>query len=186
MSLKPHDPVAARLVDPQLDGRLRRYLRRKMVPDGEIDEVLGVARMQLFEQGLPATPVEVDKLLFRIAHRRAMDFHREQKPELMGEATVRAAFRRRRAPDELPSAPPEAERALAALDRLTAENPRYGRAFEAIKQKMNGKSLERFAAESGVSPGTLRQWVNRFRAVARKRMPQYVNFFVILLVCAIA
>ncbi len=53
-----------------------------------MDEILDVARMQLFERGLPATAAEVDKLLFRIAQRRAMDWHCEAKVALLGGESV--------------------------------------------------------------------------------------------------
>ena len=70
----PHDPIAARLVSQALTRKVRGYLRKRGV--GDVDEVLGEAREDLLRLGLPATTEEVDKLLFRIAHRRAMDAHR--------------------------------------------------------------------------------------------------------------
>ena len=111
-----------------------------------------MARVQLVERGLPATPVEVDRLLFRIAHRRAVDWHRETRTALLGGA-------------------------LHALERLVADNPRHAHALDAIRQKMAGKSLEEYAAQAGVASGTMRQWVNRFRAHACKQMPWCVGFF---------
>jgi hypothetical protein len=44
MARRTHDPVAARLVSPQLTGSLGRYLRSRGIPAGEVDEILGVAR----------------------------------------------------------------------------------------------------------------------------------------------
>jgi DNA-directed RNA polymerase specialized sigma24 family protein len=177
MVQRTHDPVAARLVSPQLTDRLRRYLRSLGIPAGEVDEILDVARMQLVERGLPPTPVEVDKLLFRIAKCRAMDWLREPRPVLLGDKSVTMALCTNRPPDEPPPAPPEAERALELLEEVVGGNPRHARAFEAVRQKMSGKSLEQYAAEVGVAPGTLRQWVNRFRAHAREQLPWCVAFF---------
>jgi DNA-directed RNA polymerase specialized sigma24 family protein len=178
MAQRPHDPVAARLVDPQLTGSLRRYLCSRGIPEGEVDEILGAARMQLLEWGLPQTPVEVDRLLFRFAQRRAMDWHREMKVELLGEGSVTIVLRvKRRCAEPPPPAPPAAEQALRELEQLVAHNPRHARAFEAVRQKMAGKSLEQYAAESGVPAGTLRQWVNRFRAHACRQMSWCVDFF---------
>ena len=122
-----------------------------------------MARVQLVERGLPATPVEVDRLLFRIAHRRAMDWHREMKTALLGGESVTIALCTNRPPEYDFAVPPEAEAALHAL--------------EAIRQKMAGKSLEEYAAQAGVASGTMRQWVNRFRARACKQMPWCVGFF---------
>jgi DNA-directed RNA polymerase specialized sigma24 family protein len=176
MALRPHDPVAARLVDRQLTNALRRYLFTLGVPGGEIDEILDEARFQVFDQGLPATPGEVNRLLFCIAYRRAMDWHREAKVALLGNKSVCIALGTHRV-DEPPSAPVEAERALEDLAELAAGNPRHACAFAAIRQKMAGKSLERYAEEAGVPAGTLRQWVNRFRAHAREQMPWLVAFY---------
>ena len=177
MPRHPHDPVAARLVDPQLTASLRRYLGSRGIPAGEVDEILDVARMQLFERGLPATPNEVDRLLFRIAQRRAMDWHREAKAALLGGESVTIALCTNRPPEYEFAIPPEAEAALQALERLVADNPRHAHALEAIRQKMAGKSLEEYAAYAGVASGTMRQWVNRFRARACKQMPWCVGFF---------
>jgi DNA-directed RNA polymerase specialized sigma24 family protein len=119
----------------------------------------------------------VDRLLFRIAHRRAMDWHRETKVALLGGESVTIALCTNRPPEYDFAIPPEAEAALHALERLVADNPRHAQALEAIRQKMAGKSLEEYAAQAGVASGTMRQWVNRFRARACKQMPWCVGFF---------
>jgi DNA-directed RNA polymerase specialized sigma24 family protein len=171
MARTPHDPVTARVVDPELEGSLRRFLQSKGIPEGEVDEILGVARVQLLERGLPASPVEVDRLLFRIAQRRAIDWLRQTQVVLLGDRSVRVALRMRGGLPEPPQVPPEVEAGLQRLERLAAENPRHAAAFAAMKKKLAGKSLEESAAEAGVPPGTLRQWMNRFRAHARKCLP---------------
>lgn len=181
MSRPTHDPVAARLVSPELTDRLSRYLRSRGIPAGAADEILDRARMQLVERGLPATPVEVDPLLFRIVRCRAMDWHREMKALPLCDEGFTIALCSHRAPgpsDVHPApVPPEAQLALKQLEQLVEGNPRHARAFDAVRQKMGGKSLEQYAAETGVAPGTLRQWVNRFRAHARERMPWCVASF---------
>jgi DNA-directed RNA polymerase specialized sigma24 family protein len=156
----PHDPIAARLVSQALTRKVRGYLRKRGV--GDVDEVLGEAREDLLRLGLPATTEEVDKLLFRIAHRRAMDAHREARVERWGKHKPRLASA------EPPTTPRDAEYALARLEGLVADNPRHATAFEAMKrQTLAGVSLEESAAAEGIAPATLRQWVTRFRAHAR-------------------
>jgi DNA-directed RNA polymerase specialized sigma24 family protein len=181
MARTPHDPVAARLVSPELTNRACRYLRSRGIPAGAVDEILDLARMQLVERGLPATPVEVDRLLFRIVRCRAMDWHRETKAARLYDEgfTLALCSSRPPVPSEVqpPPVPPEALRALQQLEQLVEGNPRHARAFEAVRQKMGGKSLEQYAEEIGMAPGTLRQWVNRLRTHARDRMPWCVASF---------
>ena len=161
------DPAAAWLVAPQLTGRLRRFLGSRGIPEGEIDELIDVARMQVYEQGLPRTAIEVERLLFRIVRCRAMDWFREAQPaqkELDGFVLETVRLRAGKDPARIS---PEARKWLAYLKRLSKGDPKHACAFEAIRQKMAGKSFERFAAEKEVRPGTLRQWVKRFRAYAQ-------------------
>src|SRR5580704_3854719 len=146
--------VAARVVAKQLTARLRRFLYAKGVPEGQADELIDVARMQLCERGLPRTPGEVDRLLFRIVDCRAMDWFREGQAEdvppgaLPGEEGFVIERVRQRAPQ-----PAHASRAmqdeLRQLKRLAGRNPRHKRALEAMRQKQAGKSFVRFAAEIG-------------------------------------
>jgi DNA-directed RNA polymerase specialized sigma24 family protein len=160
MPRNPHDPVAARLVSKPLTAKMRGYLRSCGVRD--VDEVLGQAREDLLRRGLPATPEEVDKLLFRIAHHRAMDAHRARRVDRWGR------WKPRLASAEPPPTPVDAAFDLARLGRLVADHPRHAVALEAMQQQaLAGVSFEEFAAARGIPAATLRQWVTRFRAHAR-------------------
>ena len=172
MSRNAHHAVAARLVDPKLTARLLRYVGSLGVPDGDAWEVLDVARMQVFERGLPRTAVEVDRMLFRFVHNGAMDWHRDTAGQPALEEGVVVTVRRPRTPPEPLPAPPEAKKALRQVRRLAARDPRHAQALEAIRQKEAGKSLERFAVETGVAPATIRQWIRRFRDHAREHLPR--------------
>jgi DNA-directed RNA polymerase specialized sigma24 family protein len=166
--------VAARVVARPLTASLRRFLYSKGIPEGHAEELIDMARMQLYEQGLPRTPGEVDRLLFRIVDRRAMDWFREghggasPEQELPGEEGFVIERFRKRAPSEPAHASRTTQDALRQLKRLAGRDPRHKRALEAIRQKAAGKSFVRFAAEIGVRAGTLRQWVRRFREYLRE------------------
>jgi hypothetical protein len=162
------DAAAAWLVAPQLTARLRRFLGAKGIPDGQADELIDVARMQICERGLPRRPIEVERLLFRIVKCRAADWFREVELDAEGlegleegyVITSKGACARK----EPAHASLQTRKELAHLKRLSKGDPKHACAFEAMRQKMAGKSFARFAAERGVRPGTLRQWVRRFRA----------------------
>jgi DNA-directed RNA polymerase specialized sigma24 family protein len=135
-----------------------------------MDEILDLARMQLFERGLPSTADQVDPLLFRFAYRRAMDWCRETGGHATLEEGVVVTLRRTRKPPEPPPVSEEARRVLREVTRLAASDPRHAQALEALRQKEAGKSFEIFAAEAGLAPATIRQWIRRFRDLARERL----------------
>ena len=170
MSRSPHDPVAARLVSRKLTRSLHRYLRSLGIPKREMDEILDLARMQLFERGLPSTAAQVDPLMFHFAYCRAMDWCRETGGHATLAEGVVVTLRRTGKPPEPPPISEEARRVLREVRRLAASDPRHAQALEALRQKEAGKSFEIFAAEAGLAPATIRQWIRRFRDLARERL----------------
>jgi RNA polymerase sigma factor (sigma-70 family) len=142
------------------EGRLRRFIRRRVVSEGDVEDILQDVFYELVEAYRLMKPIEqVSGWLFRVAANRITDLFRKKKPESFPVEIAHdgdtLAFE-----DLLPSpdAGPEAayanglllEELTAALDELPDEQRDVFVAHE-----LEGRSFKELAAESGSSVNTL-------------------------------
>jgi RNA polymerase sigma factor (sigma-70 family) len=142
------------------EGRLRRFIRRRVVSEGDVEDILQDVFYELVEAYRLMKPIEqVSGWLFRVAANRITDLFRKKKPESfpveIADDGDTLAFE-----DLLPSpdAGPEAayanglllEELAAALDELPDEQRDVFVAHE-----LEGRSFKELAAESGSSVNTL-------------------------------
>jgi RNA polymerase sigma factor (sigma-70 family) len=142
------------------EGRLRRFIRRRVVSEGDVEDILQDVFYELVEAYRLMKPIEqVSGWLFRVAANRITDLFRKKKPESfpveIADDGDTLAFE-----DLLPSpdAGPEAgyanglllEELAAALDELPDEQREVFVAHE-----LEGRSFKELATESGSSVNTL-------------------------------
>ena len=142
------------------EGRLRRFIRRRVVSEGDVEDILQDVFYELVEAYRLMKPIEqVSAWLFRVAANRITDLFRKKKPEPLLDDVISESDRLTMA-DLLPSpeAGPEAayargvllEELEAALDELPAEQRDVFVAHE-----LEGRSFKELAAASGLSINTL-------------------------------
>ena len=142
------------------EGRLRRFIRRRVVSEGDVEDILQDVFYELVEAYRLMKPIEqVSAWLFRVAANRITDLFRKKKPEPFPDHVTSDGDRMTMA-DLLPSpeAGPEAayargvllEELEAALDELPEEQRDVFVAHE-----LEGRSFKELAAASGLSINTL-------------------------------
>jgi RNA polymerase sigma factor (sigma-70 family) len=142
------------------EGRLRNFIRRRVVSEEDVEDVLQEVFYELVEAYRLMKPIEqVSAWLFRVAANRITDLFRRKKPEPFGR-DITVDDERLTMADLLPSpdAGPEAvyargvllEELGAALDELPEEQREVFVAHE-----LEGRSFKELAAESGLSINTL-------------------------------
>ena len=142
------------------EGRLRKFIRRRVVSEGDVEDILQDVFYELVEAYRLMKPIEqVSAWLFRVAANRITDLFRKKKPEPFPDEVTSDGDRLNMA-DLLPSpeAGPEAvyargvllEELEAALDELPEEQRDVFVAHE-----LQGRSFKELAAESGLSINTL-------------------------------
>ena len=142
------------------EGRLRRFIRRRVVSEGDVEDILQDVFYELVEAYRLMKPIEqVSAWLFRVAANRITDLFRKKKPEPLLDDVITESDRLTMA-DLLPSpeAGPEAayasgvllEELEAALDELPEEQRDVFVAHE-----LEGRSFKELAAASGLSINTL-------------------------------
>jgi len=142
------------------EGRLRRFIRRRVVSEGDVEDILQDVFYELVEAVRLMKPIEqVSAWLFRVAANRITDLFRKKKPEPLLDDVISESDRLTMA-DLLPSpeAGPEAayasgvllEELEAALDELPEEQRDVFVAHE-----LEGRSFKELAAASGLSINTL-------------------------------
>ena len=142
------------------EGRLRKFIRRRVVSEGDVEDILQDVFYELVEAYRLMKPIEqVSAWLFRVAANRITDFFRKKKPEPLPDDR-RTDGDHLTVADLLPSpeAGPEAayaqsvliEELEAALDELPEEQRDVFVAHE-----LEGRSFKALAAESGLSINTL-------------------------------
>src|SRR5713101_5318374 len=142
------------------EGRLRKFIRRRVASDRDVEDILQDVFYELVEAYRLMKPIEqVSAWLFRVAANRITDLFRKKKPEPFPDEVTSDGDRLNMA-DLLPSpeAGPDAAYALgvlleeleAALDELPEEQRDVFVAHE-----LEGRSFKELAAESGLSVNTL-------------------------------
>jgi RNA polymerase sigma factor (sigma-70 family) len=142
------------------EDRLRKFIRRRVVSEGDVEDILQDVFYELVEAYRLMKPIEqVSGWLFRVAANRITDLFRKKKPEPfpveVAEDGDTLAFE-----DLLPSpdAGPEAAYAHGVLlDELAAaleELPDEQRDVF-VAHELEGRSFKVLAAESGLSVNTL-------------------------------
>src|SRR5438876_6351017 len=64
------------------EGRLRKFIRRRVVSEGDVEDILQDVFYELVEAYRLMKPIEqVSAWLFRVAANRITDFFRKKKPE---------------------------------------------------------------------------------------------------------
>jgi RNA polymerase sigma factor (sigma-70 family) len=144
-------------------GRLRNFIRRRVLNDGDAEDILQEVFYELVQTYRLMKPVEqVGAWLFRVARNRIIDRFRKRRPEApvssapAGEAEAEFVPWEELLPS--PDAGPEAAYARevlideieAALDELPEEQRDVFVAHE-----IEGRSFNELAAETGVSVNTL-------------------------------
>ncbi len=143
-------------------GRLRRFVRRRVADEGDVEDILQEVFFELVEAYRLMQPIEqVGAWLFRVARNRITDLFRKRRPA--------AAVETGGAPDEdsrlllaellpSPEAGPEVdfvrgvllEELDAALDELPAEQRE---AF--VAHEIEGRSFKEISAATGTGVNTL-------------------------------
>jgi RNA polymerase sigma factor (sigma-70 family) len=142
------------------EGRLRRFIRRRVVSEGDVEDILQDVFYELVEAYRLMKPIEqVSAWLFRVAANRITDLFRKKKHEPFPH-DVTSDGDRLTVADLLPSPEggPEAayargvllEELEAALDELPEEQRDVFVAHE-----LEGRSFKELAAASGLSINTL-------------------------------
>lgn len=142
------------------EGRLRKFIRRRVMSEGDVEDVLQDVFYELVEAYRLMKPIEqVSAWLFRVAANRITDLFRRKKPDPFTR-DITVDDERLTMADLLPSpdAGPEADYARgvlleeleAALDELPGEQRDVFVAHE-----LEGRSFKELAAESGLSINTL-------------------------------
>jgi RNA polymerase sigma factor (sigma-70 family) len=142
-------------------GRLRRFIRRRVPDPGDAEDVLQDVFARLVEANRLLMPIDhVTGWLFRVARNRITDLFRRKTPERFADATG-AAGEELLSIEELvpsPDAGPEtlyARRVLLdEIERAIAELPEEQRAVF-VGHELEGRSFSEMAEESGVSVNTL-------------------------------
>lgn len=142
-------------------ARLRNFIRKRVVDQGEAEDILQDVFFELVEAYRTMKPVEqVAAWLFRVARNRIIDFFRRKKREALRNEAATDEVEVPRWDDLLPSpdAGPEAaflrsvllEELDAALDELPDEQREVFVAHELM-----GYSFKEMAAQTGVTVNTL-------------------------------
>jgi RNA polymerase sigma factor (sigma-70 family) len=144
-------------------GRLRNFIRKRVVDEGDVEDILQDVFYELVEAYRLMKPIEqVGAWLFRVARNRITDLFRKRKPEALGQEPISIAEDGEllMLEDLLPSpdAGPEAAYArkvlLEELDDALEELPEEQRAVF-IAHELEGRSFKELAAETGLSVNTL-------------------------------
>ena|SRR5438309_1262193 len=164
------------------EGRLRKFIRRRVVSEGDVEDVLQDVFYELVEAYRLMKPIEqVSAWLFRVAANRITDRFRKKKPEPLPN-DVTSDGERLALADLLPSpeAGPEAayaqgvliEELESALDELPEEQRDVFVAHE-----LEGRSFKELAMESGLSINTLLSRKHYAVLHLRKRLQSIYNEF---------
>jgi RNA polymerase sigma factor (sigma-70 family) len=164
------------------EGRLRKFIRRRVVSEGDVEDILQDVFYELVEAYRLMKPIEqVSAWLFRVAANRITDLFRRKKPEPFPDDVTSDGDRLTMA-DLLPSpeAGPEAayargvllEELEAALDELPEEQRNVFVAHE-----LEGRSFKELAAESGLSINTLLSRKHYAVLHLRRRLQSIYNEF---------
>jgi len=164
------------------EGRLRRFIRRRVVSEGDVEDILQDVFYELVEAYRLMKPIEqVSAWLFRVAANRITDLFRKKKHEPFPH-DVTSDGDRLTVADLLPSpeAGPEAayargvllEELEAALDELPAEQRDVF-----IAHELEGRNFKELAAASGLSINTLLSRKHYAVLHLRRRLQSIYNEF---------
>ena len=164
------------------EGRLRKFIRRRVVSEGDVEDILQDVFYELVEAYRLMKPIEqVSAWLFRVAANRITDLFRKKKPEPFRNEVTSDGDGLTMA-DLLPSpeAGPEAayargvllEELEAALDELPEEQRDVFVAHE-----LEGRSFKELAAESGLRINTLLSRKHYAVLHLRRRLQSIYNEF---------
>src|SRR4030081_1319328 len=142
------------------EDKLRKFIRRRVVSEGDVEDILQDVFYELVEAYRLMKPIEqVSGWVFRVAANRITDLFRKKKPEPFPVDIAEAGDTQNFA-DLLPSpdAGPDAayahgvllEELAASLDELPDEQREVFVAHE-----LEGRSFKELAAESGLNVNTL-------------------------------
>src|SRR2546428_9881793 len=71
------------------EGRLRKFIRRRVVSEGDVEDILQDVFYELVEAYRLMKPIEqISAWLFRVARNRITDLFRKKKPELFNSYTA--------------------------------------------------------------------------------------------------
>src|SRR3984957_17484523 len=134
-------------------GRLRRFVRRRVADEGDAEDILQDVFYELVEAYRLMKPVEqAGAWLFRVARNRIIDFFRKKRPvQLDDDLSIE---------EMLPSAEAGPEAAFARsllweeLEDALAELPEEQREVF-IAHEIEGQSFKEMATETGLSVNTL-------------------------------
>lgn len=148
---------------PDFLGRLRSFVRRRLPPGSDADDVLQTVLLRLLQRSADDPPRSVHAWLFAVARSVVADLHRARRstpPESL-EA-------------ELPDAPPDAaarHEAAACLEPLLAElTPADQEILRAAD--LEGAPQAELARRLGVPASTVKSRVQRARARLRATLEQ--------------
>ena len=142
-------------------ARLRNFIRRRVLDENDVEDILQDAFYELVEAYRMMKPVEqVSAWLFRVVRNRITDLFRKKRPEAMPDVSATDDGERLLLEDLLPSheAGPEEVYArnvlLEELDAALDELPEEQREVF-IAHEVEGYSFKELAAATGVSVNTL-------------------------------
>src|SRR6202049_1040422 len=144
------------------EGRLRRFIRRRVVSEGDAEDILQDVFYELVESYRLMKPVEqVSAWLFRVARNRITDLFRKKKPQSLddgnragedGEALLLSDLLP--SPDAGPAAAYARSVLLDELDAALDELPEEQREVF-VAHEIEGRSFKDLAARSGLPVNTL-------------------------------
>jgi RNA polymerase sigma factor (sigma-70 family) len=144
-------------------SRLRNFIRKRVLDEGEAEDILQEVFYELLQTYRLMKPVEkVGAWLFRVARNRIIDRFRKRKPEVAGSSTFSGHEEDVMFPWEealpSPDAGPEAAYArevlLDEIDAALDELPEAQRDVF-VAHELEGQSFNELAASTGLSVNTL-------------------------------
>jgi RNA polymerase sigma factor (sigma-70 family) len=200
--LVPREPtLAERLYAPSLVGRLSAKLADR-VPRRAIEDVLQQARIEVWQHFAESTPEpsEVERLLFCVAQRRAIDWWRSNRRLALSkreDEDGEAEEPEENAQDDAPEDPAHARTAHASLREVltavaldVAHDPQLAQALRDVADKeLYGYEYDDIARRRDVPAGRVRKGVFKLREHANEHLADYralIALAVVALLVALA
>jgi DNA-directed RNA polymerase specialized sigma24 family protein len=162
--------IAERLFEPGLVRRLSKSLLRRGVPSRAVDDVVQQARIEVWQRFASEAhaPDEVERLLFRVAQCRAIDWWRSERRQVLREDYEELVESRAHRPE----AP--AREALEAIERDVADDPQLAQALcDLADKEVGGEEYDDIGRRRGVHPGRVRKGVFRLRGHVHEHLADY-------------
>jgi DNA-directed RNA polymerase specialized sigma24 family protein len=180
-----HEPeLAERMFEPALVRRLCSSLLRRGVPARAVDDDVQQARIEVWQRfaGGAHEVDEIERLLFHVAQRRAVDWWRSERRHVLRDDFEELLER-------APGAPADAtlREALAAIERDLTHDPQLAQALRDVADKeICGEEYDDIARRGGEPAGRVRKRVFKLRAYAQEHLGDYRGLVVLAILALVA